>query len=377
MKVIFVVVVVVFGVMIVFVGFFVEVVSKYEEVMVLKIKQWDVVCVFGFFGGFKFYKVFFSIVFCRNGKVGEYFCNNVNFQVFFFYEDFGFVFKVGNDVWGWIDKKFKCEFGIVGQIDGVVFVEIIGFGCFEYIGCFDIQIEIVLWRDIKVIGDYVYIGVEVNNYGIQIFDFCKFFDVKFWWNFFFFKFKVFSKEIDIIFFDGVGVIYNIVVYEEINMIYVVGGCFGVNVCNIFCVGGMFMVDVFNFFKLVFFGCIFQDGYVYDVQCVIYKGFSVVYKGCEICFNFNEDIFIVMDVINKLVFVVVFCIFYEGNVYFYQGWFIDENQFFFFFDDEFDEQNKVGFVVNGCIIIYIFNVVNFEVFVNIGYYQFFVKFIDYN
>lgn len=49
-----------------------------------------------------------------------------------------------------------------------------------------------------------------------------------------------------------------------------------------------MVDVSNPAKPTSPGCVSQDGYVHDAQCVVYNGPDAQYLGKEICFNYNED-----------------------------------------------------------------------------------------
>ncbi len=55
-----------------------------------------------------------------------------------------------------------------------------------------------------------------------------------------------------------------------------------------CRGGLFMVDVSNPAAPVSPGCLSQDGYVHDAQCVTYTGPDRDFWGREICFGFNED-----------------------------------------------------------------------------------------
>lgn len=55
-----------------------------------------------------------------------------------------------------------------------------------------------------------------------------------------------------------------------------------------CKGGLFMLDVSNPAKPVSPGCVNQDGYVHDAQCVVYNGPDAQYQGKDICFNYNED-----------------------------------------------------------------------------------------
>ena len=44
-------------------------------------------------------------------------------------------------------------------------------------------------------------------------------------------------------------------------------------------------------------CFGDDGYVHDVECVVYHGPDTRYQGHEICFGYNEDSLTLMDVID--------------------------------------------------------------------------------
>lgn len=43
-------------------------------------------------------------------------------------------------------------------------------GSLEYVGRLPTQTVSSVWRDMKVIGDYAYIGSEAPGHGLQIFD---------------------------------------------------------------------------------------------------------------------------------------------------------------------------------------------------------------
>lgn len=342
--------------------------SKMEEVMALKTKQWDEARAAGLFGGSALYPKVTKPVPCKKGKAGEYQCNNVNLLSFLSHEDLQSASMTGNDIWGWTSKNGR-EFGIVGQTDGVAFVEVKKNGQLVYLGRLDTQTEVVSWRDIKVIKDYAYIGSEANGHGIQIFDLKKLLNIK--------KPKVFSKEKDITLFTGVGATHNIVAHPEVDMIYGVGGRSGANARNTTCAGGFFMVDVKNPEKPVSPGCVGQDGYVHDAQCVIYKGPSRKYRNREICFSFNEDTMTVMDMTNKKDPKVVSRTPYFGNAYSHQGWLVDEDMTYLLLDDELDEQNRVGPAANGHTTTYIFNVADLENPINTGLFQSPARSIDHN
>lgn len=351
--------------------------SKMEEVMELKTAQWEAARARGVFGGSKLYKKVTSQKPCTKGKAGEFQCNKVNMHGFLSHEDLGSATKAGNDVWGWTSRTGR-EFGIVGETDGVAFVEIGIGGSLEYIGRLDTQTTATSWRDIKVIGHHAYIGAESADHGLQIFDLEKLLDVKPWWNPLFWQPKVFSKDKDLTaLYTGFGASHNIVAHEETKMIYAVGGRSGANARNTTCAGGLFMVDVSNPAKPVSPGCIAQDGYVHDAQCVIYKGPSKKYTGREICFAYNEDTLTVMDVTDKKNPVVVSRTPYVGNEYTHQGWLIDDSMTYLLLDDEQDELNKVGPAANGHTTTFIFNVANLEAPINTGFYQSPAKSIDHN
>ena len=46
------------------------------------------------------------------------------------------------------------------------------------------------------------------------------------------------------------------------------------------------------------GCVSEDGYTHDNQCVIYDGPDTRFTGREICFNSNEDSLTIVDVTDK-------------------------------------------------------------------------------
>jgi hypothetical protein len=73
---------------------------------------------------------------------------------------------------GWTSPDGR-EFGIIGQTDGTAFVEVHADGSLDYVGRLPTQTESSVWRDMKVIGDHVYIGSEAPGHGLQVFDLTK------------------------------------------------------------------------------------------------------------------------------------------------------------------------------------------------------------
>ncbi|KFY55623.1 hypothetical protein V496_06945 [Pseudogymnoascus sp. VKM F-4515 (FW-2607)] len=302
---------------------------------------------------------------CTNGKAGEYSCNGVDLQAFTSHEDMGSKTKEGNDIWGWTSDDGR-EFGAVGQTDGTAFVEITADGQIKYLGRLPTQTEDSIWRDMKVVDGYVYIGAESAGHGLQVFDLRKLLTVT--------KPTVFDITKDLTaWFEGFGSSHNIVAHEEANMIYAVGTARSSS-----CKGGLFMVDVSDPANPTSPGCASEDGYVHDAQCVIYKGPDTQYNGKEICFNYNEDTLTIVDVTDKSAPKQISTTPYVGSSYTHQGWIVDpENMAYLLLDDELDEKDGTGEAANGHTTTYIFDVSTLAKPAYKGLYQSPVKSIDHN
>ncbi|KAL4735832.1 hypothetical protein BDV11DRAFT_211747 [Aspergillus similis] len=304
---------------------------------------------------------------CTNGKAGEYSCENVDLLSFLSHQALGSATREGNDVWGWTSAEGR-EFGIVGQTDGVAFVEILEDGSLEYVGRLGTQTDPSTWRDIKVIGDHAYIGSEAAGHGLQIFDLNKLTTASSS------DPTIFSTTKDLTaWYRGFGSSHNIVAHEETNMIYAVG-----TARNLSCAGGLWMVDVSDPANPTSPGCASEDGYVHDAQCVIYKGPDEKYIGQEICFNFNEDTLTIADVTDKKNPIQISKTPYVGASYTHQGWLVDENDHsYLLLDDELDEMDGTGSAANGHTTTYIFDIKDLSAPKHTGTYQSPVRSIDHN
>ena len=81
----------------------------------------------------------------------------------------------GSGSWGWTHKG--REFIAIGQTDGAAFAEVTKQGKLVYLGRLPQQSVPVIWREIKTLGDYLIVGSEAVNHGVQIFDMKKFLKV--------------------------------------------------------------------------------------------------------------------------------------------------------------------------------------------------------
>lgn len=308
---------------------------------------------------------------CVNGMAGEYSCSNVDMWGFLSHADMGSTSREGNDVWGWTSPDGR-EFALVGQTDGTAFAEVLSDGSLDYIGRLPTQTEVSNWRDIKVIGNHAYIGSEARGHGMQVFDLKKLLKVKPRSDSNF-KPKTFSIQKDLAAFYGqFGNSHNIVANEETNMIYAVGTS-----RSSFCRGGLWMLDVSNPSKPQFAGCVNQDGYVHDAQCIIYRGEDVSFQGHEICYNYNEDTLTIVDVTDKWNPVQLSRTPYMGNEYTHQGWIADSGFKMLLLNDEGDEVAAVPPASNQRTTTRIVNVTDITNPTFSGIYQSPVKAIDHN
>ncbi|KAE8153574.1 hypothetical protein BDV25DRAFT_127090 [Aspergillus avenaceus] len=303
---------------------------------------------------------------CVDGKAGEYSCENVDLLGFLSHQAMGSTTREGNDIWGWTSADGR-EFGVVGQTDGTAFVEVLSDGSLEYVGRLPTQTTSAIWRDMKVIGDYAYIGSEAKDHGLQVFDLKKLLtaDSSNPTNF------SVTEDLTALY-SGFGSSHNIVAHEETNMIYAVGTARSLD-----CAGGLWMVDVSDPANPTSPGCASEDGYVHDAQCVIYKGPDKKYTDREICFNYNEDSLTIVDVTDKSSPIQISKTPYNGFSYTHQGWLTSADMSYLLLDDELDEMDGTGEAANGHTTTYIFDIADLSSPKHTGTYQSPVKSIDHN
>lgn len=290
-----------------------------------------------------------SIQLCENGLINDEFpCQNVDVLSFMTLSDIGG--GNTNDIWGWTDDLTGKEYAIVGKTTGTAFVDITDPVNPKYLGTLDTNTIASVWRDIKVIGNYAYIGSEATNHGLQIFDLRKLrnltvskkfeSDVKYGDNI------VDGNNYSERFFTGS---HNIVSNIDNNVIYGVGGgpsgsLFG---------KGLSVIDVSNPLNPTPQG-FFYDGYIHDAQSVIYNGPDTRYVGKEIVFSANEKWLNVVDVSDKNNIYTISTVSYKTHGYSHQTWLTEDHKFLLS-NDEFDER---GSTVNNTTT-YIFNIEDLE------------------
>ncbi|KAG5820373.1 hypothetical protein H9Q74_000630 [Fusarium xylarioides] len=275
------------------------------------------------------YKVLSSGTPCTDGKAGGYSCNKIDLLGFLRHQDMGSRTRVGNDVWGWTHASSGREFALLGQSDGTAFAEVHPDGSLTYVGRLPTQTVASSWRDIKVIGNYAYIGSEAAGHGLQIFDLTKLLNTD--------KANppTFSIRSDLAaHFSAFGNSHNIVANEETALIAAVGTAYDLK-----CRAGLWMIDVSNPKRPQDAGCVASDGYVHDAQCVIYRGPQKAFQGREICFNYNEDALTIVDISRRTMPRQLSRTTYNGATYTHQGWLTEDHKYLLL-DDELDEISSI-------------------------------------
>lgn len=240
--------------------------------------------------------------------------------------------KTANDVWGWTSSN--REFVIWGVREGFYFLEVFANSDPLLVGYLPATNSRIAYQaDAKVVGDFVYIGSEAYDHGIQMFDMKGLLQIDPSRDCFS---NAYCRELteDVLFKGGsgfpIGASHNIVANQDTKYLYVVGTRYDGN-----CDGGLHVVDVWNPFQPRTVACFKDDGYVHDAQCVNYEGPDPNYQNREICFCFNESRVTIVDVTNKNKMVIISIIKYDDWEYTHQGW-LSSDQSHIVFGDEYDE-----------------------------------------
>jgi len=184
----------------------------------------------------------------------------------------------------------------------------------------------VIWADMKVYSNTVYIIRESSNHGMQVYDMTKLRE-------YYGKPSARVRQITHdTHYTEVTSSHNVVINEETGFAYLVG--------TRTCSGGLHVVDIAEPLEPKFAGCFSTDGYTHDAQCVIYKGPDDTFRGKEICFNYNEDTLTIVDVSDKSNMRLISRVTYENAYYTHQGW-LTEDHTHLMLNDELDESSTTN------------------------------------
>ncbi|GAB4582003.1 MAG: hypothetical protein Fur0022_47550 [Anaerolineales bacterium] len=255
---------------------------------------------------------------CVNGFAGSYACEEVDLMAFMPLTTFSA--GSANDVQGWTDPLDGKEYAVLGLNNGTAFIDITDPENPVYLGKLPgHNNSSSLWREMEVMGNYVYVVSEAGGHGLQIFDLTELRNVT--------NPPVTFAETE--HYNAFGNGHTVGGNPATNFMYAMG----TNTCS----GGLHMVNVADPLNPLNAGCYSADGYSHDAQCILYNGPDVPYQGHEICFNSNEDTLTIVDVTNKASPVTISINPYAGSAYTHQTWITDDHTYLLL-QDELDEGN---------------------------------------
>ncbi|WP_278234461.1 choice-of-anchor B family protein [Isoptericola sp. AK164] len=285
---------------------------------------------------------------CEDGMAADLFpCHKVDLASFTPLQDLDSTFL--NDLWGWEDEVTGMQLAIVGTYEGTAFVDVTDGEnpvLLGTLGAVDPGDSGNTWGDVRVFEDTAYIvteSIDLSTYnpatgylegnGVQIVDLTQFRGV--------------TEEIEVVEEPRITDFtqsHNVSINTETGRMYVVGAVYSVkNECAVagsapvFSGSGGAIVYDLNGDPAApsLIGCLNEDGYTHDIQCVVYEGPDEDYQGREICIGSNEDTVTLYDVTDIDNPVVLSRLDYEAAAYTHQGW-LSEDHRFFFLGDELDE-----------------------------------------
>ncbi|MBO6575202.1 MAG: choice-of-anchor B family protein [Rhodothermales bacterium] len=269
---------------------------------------------------------------CSDGAAGPYSCNRVDLLAFLPNEDMEINRGVRlNDIWGWTDPETGKEYALVGHMEAMAVVDVSSPTGPVYLGTLPRTEGSPgsTWRDIKVYRDHAFIVADgAGQHGMQVLDLRQLRDL---------------ADIPVTFeptafYDGIASAHNIVINEDTGYAYTVGNSSGGETCG----GGLHMIDIRDPANPTFVGCFTHSGTnsggggaTHDAQCVSYQGPDSDHRGQEICVSSNGAALSISDVSDKDNPVAVSQATYPNYAYVHQGWFTDDQRYFYQ-NDEGDE-----------------------------------------
>ncbi|MDE3003451.1 MAG: choice-of-anchor B family protein [Gemmatimonadota bacterium] len=268
---------------------------------------------------------------CVEGAMTEFPCTNMELVAHMPISDLGGERGVWvNDVWGWTDTQTGRRYALVARRDGASFVDVTDASAPTLVGNLPRTVGSPpsVWRDIKVVADYAYIVSDgAGEHGMQVFDLTRLRSVG-------------EEPVDFEpdnTYREIHSAHNVVADTASKFLYIVAANGGGRTCG----GGLHMVDAGDPLNPVFAGCYHDTaspgarGYTHDAQCLVYEGPDDQYRGRQICVGSNESEINIADVTDKANPVTVARMSYPNVAYAHQGWF-DEEQRYFYMNDELDE-----------------------------------------
>lgn len=272
---------------------------------------------------------------CEEGRMGDFPCTGIELVSHMSIDQLGGERGVWvNDVWGWTDPETGRNYALVARRDGASFVDVTEPAAPRLVGNLPRTrgSRPSVWRDIKVIGNHAYVVSDgAGQHGMQVFDLTRLRDV---------TGEAVDFEPDATY-DRMASAHNVVADPESGFLYIVGANSGGETCG----GGLHIVDARDPEQPSFAGCYHDPtpggsrGYTHDAQCLVYEGPDEDYRGRQICVGSNESEMNIADVTDKQNPRTIARASYPNVSYAHQGWFDDEQRWFYM-NDEGDESAGV-------------------------------------
>jgi choice-of-anchor B domain-containing protein len=259
---------------------------------------------------------------CVAGSAGEFPCSAVDLLSVVPLSTFRAAST--NDVWGWTDED-GTEYALVGLSNGTGFLNLANPYCPVVAGFLPAESTSSLWRDLETVGNWVVVGSEANDHGLQLFDLTHL-----------------RGATDTLFapdavFTGVGSSHTVTIDPASGTV----AANGADTCE-----GMLFVDVSDPLAPRGAGCFDGVGYVHDAQCVTYRGPDTEWAGRVVCVAAAGETgeIVVVDATDLDAPVELGRLHYgraaqlaggSGFGYSHQGWFTEDHRYWVF-DDELDE-----------------------------------------
>ena len=241
---------------------------------------------------------------CVDGKAAGFSCKGVDLKTFVPIAELGG--GEASDLWGWKDPATGREYALMGGTRGVMIVDITDTTKPVYLGNLLKPDGQLVWQDLEVYKDHLFVVCDLAPCGLQIFDLTRLRGVtakQDWTPDLVYPIAVTSHTLDINPETG---------FAYLNGTYIAGPTQIVNITNP-------KVPVPA-------GAITDDGYTHDSYCRIYRGPDTRFTGKEICFNFNEDTVTIYDVTDKTAIKQLARVTYPGAAYTHSGWLTQDSNY---------------------------------------------------
>jgi choice-of-anchor B domain-containing protein len=244
--------------------------------------------------------------------------------------------------WGWVDPLTNSEYALVARRSDLAIVDITVPTAPVLIG--NVQrtagTNPTVWRDVRVVGNWAFIGVDSANHGIQAFDLTRVRGVA--------TPTLFAADAV---FDGISNTHTLATNFSQTTPYIYAP--GSNTINGLSnapdtPGGMQILDVSNPLSMSIAASWQDDGYIHESSIFTYTGPDADHQNKQLSFNAtgygtdptgSPNSFSIVDVSNPAALARISQAQYANTGYAHQGW-LTEDQRYFFVDDELDELNHV-------------------------------------